>query len=150
MSDEIREILNIVKEFCFDYYIEILLCVNIVALIWTAICLIRLSRSVKKKEKCKAGTEMAEELTLSLNIKKADVNIGNIANINEELAEKPIKESGEKQAEEYAEECCKASTYVKAKAAANESDGIGKADRYCTSRNGRVYSETEILSKIKE
>lgn len=172
MLAELKVIFNIVKDFCIDNYIELLLCVNTLALIWAAICLIRIMRGMKRKKKAAVSADSAEDLLLSLNIKRADVNIGSI---NEDFERKLMAESAEG---------TKDGTDELAKACANETDTAAemketqnkdKAEKptdagaavviekliptagekvktagFCTSRNGKVYSEEEILQQIKD
>lgn len=172
MLAELKEIFNIVKEFCIDNYIELLLCVNTVALIWAAICLIRIMRGMKKKKKAAVDADSAEDLLLSLNIKRADVNIGSI---NEDFERKLMAENAEGTkdgTDELAKACA---NEAEADAERKETQDKDKAENptdagaavviekliptaaekvktagFCTSRNGKVYSEEEILQQIKD
>lgn len=186
MLAELKEIFNIIKDFCVDNYIELLLCVNTAALLLVAICLIRVTSGMKRKKKAAVGAETAEELLLSLNIKRADVNIGSI---NEGFERKPVADSAEsakdgsdESAEEFPQET--ESTAERNEAEITDTDKGKDIDGYtdkdkvkaekptetavviekliptpspkaktagfCTSRNGKVYSEEEILRQIKE
>lgn len=174
MLAELKEIFNIVKEFCIDNYIELLLCVNTVALIWAAICLIRIMRGMKKKKKAAVSADSAEDLLLSLNIKRADVNIGSI---NEDFERKLMAESAEstKDGTDELAKACANGVEADADAERKETQDKDKADNptdagaavviekliptaaekvktagFCTSRNGKVYSEEEILQQIKD
>lgn len=171
MLAELKEIFNIVKEFCIDNYIELLLCVNTVALIWAAICLIRIMRG---KKKAAVSADSAEDLLLSLNIKRADVNIGSI---NEDFERKLMAESAEstKDGTDELAKACANGVEADADAERKETQDKDKADNptdagavvviekliptaaekvktagFCTSRNGKVYSEEEILQQIKD
>lgn len=142
---EINEIFLIVEQFCIDNCIVILACTNALALILAICCLVKLSR---KKQTGIDRSEM-EDLMLNLNIEKAEVNI---ARVNKEFEDKLTSEDAAQSAQEGATAegaDISSDAVVIEKLIPIESDKMEPAG-FCTSKSGRIYSEEEIQSKIKD
>lgn len=158
MLDDITEILYALGEFLAGNRIELLLCVNIFALLWTVECLLRVSKNLRKKKEA-APAAVQEDLKLSLNIEKADVNI---ASMNEDIEKKP--ESADKvricenkgaapvmqSEEEYIGK--KKDTEASHSGEKNLPTEPKKARPpvLFKSRSGRIYSREEILNRIRD
>lgn len=155
MLAEMKEIILIIEEFCIDNYIVILACTNALALLLAVICLARTS----KKKHAKRNSDESEEMFLNLNIKKAEVNI---AQVSREFENKLISESAEPAAEQPEPEVPPAEKAGTEQVKQNTAEPVVieklipieakkiETEEFYTSRSGKVYSEEEIQSQIRD
>lgn len=159
MLAEIKGIFEVIKDFCVENYITILVCTNALALLLAIICLIKIS----KKKRSAVGRTDSEDMLLNLNIERAEVNI---AQVNREFECKLENEDAAK-AQEVAEstahiENCAMAEQKTEPAPMKVSEPVvieklipvepSKLDPegFCTSKSGRVYSEEEIAKQIRD
>ncbi len=195
MLAETKEIFSIVKEFCIENYIIILICTNALALLLAIISLV----ASRKKRRSSQSTSQDEKL-LNLNIERAEVNVaqlrqGFIQKLESESTEAAASAAdaadanllaevrsgqtrGEKTGGEETRDGGEAMRGVEldilkdAADAAFEELPPGRAggvaspvviekliplepkrqttDGFFTSKSGKVYTEEEILSKIRD
>lgn len=156
MLAEMKEIILIIEEFCIDNCIIILACANALALLLAVICLVRTS----KKKHTKRKSDESEEMLLNLNIKKAEVNI---AQVSREFENKLISESAQPAEEQPEPEVPPAGEERNEQVKPNTvSDPVVieklipieakkiETEEFYTSRSGKVYSEEEIQSQIRD
>lgn len=159
MLAEIRGIFEVIKEFCVENYIAILVCTNALALLLALICLVKLS----KRKRSDVRRPEPEDMLLNLNIERAEVNI---AQINREFENKLEKDDAAKAEEiaastEHIENCDIPGEGIEP-VVSGVSDPVvieklipiepSKLDPegFCTSKSGRVYSEEEIANQIRD
>lgn len=192
MLAETKEIFSIVKEFCIENYIIILICTNALALLLAIISLV----ASRKKRRSSQSTSQDEKL-VNFNIERAEVNVAQLrqgfiqklesestedaasaadaadANILAEARTGQIRgeQARGEEARDGGEVMRGAGLDILKDAAFEElppdrASGVASpvviekliplepkrqtADGFFTSKSGRVYSEEEILSKIRD
>ena len=144
MLAEINEIFLIIEQFCVDNWIVILSCASGLALILAIICLVKLSA-----KKNYGNWNDMEEMKLSFNIEKAEVNV---ASLNKEFEDKLTRDdAGQRVQEETKSPVAddSAAPVVIEKLIPIEPGRI-ESEEFCRSKSGRVYSEDEIKNRIRD
>lgn len=145
MLAETKEIFLTIEQFCTSNWMVILSCATALALILAIICLIKMSGEKR------SGSEWneVEDMKLSFNIEKAEVNV---ANLNKEFEDKLTRESAVQDEQKETEPSTgedSAAPVVIEKLIPIESARI-ESEEFCRSKSGRVYSEEEIRKRIKD
>lgn len=146
MLAEIKEIFLTIEEFCVDNWMVILSCASGLALILAILCLVKLSGEKKRSGN---GWNDMEDMKLSFNIEKAEVNV---ANLNKEFEDKLTRESAVQGVQEETEPPIgddSAAPVVIEKLIPIESERI-ESEEFCRSKSGKVYSEEEIQNRIRD